>query len=113
MKPIKFLSPIAKWVMRSGIILFALFYYVDVVRVIDLKSAMFYVSFAFVLFSATLFVGGFLRSASLTVVSALALAAIVGYQTVIFAKSGVDYNFAVFVIIGSVLLNFIAKGNNS
>ncbi len=112
MKPIKALIPVAEWLMRSGLLLFAVLYYLEIIEVKNFKSVMFYVSLGFVLFSFLLFIGGFLRKTSLTVISALVLILLTGYQAVIFVKAGVDYNFAVFVIIGALLFGFLAKGNN-
>jgi hypothetical protein len=111
MKPIKSLSPVAEWLMRSGIVLFAVLYYLEILEVKNFKSVMFYISLGFILFSFLLFVGGFLRKTSLTMISSIVLILLTGYQTVIFVKSGIDYNFAVFVIIGSVLFHFLANGN--
>ncbi len=113
MKPLKFLSPIAEWLMRSGILLFVILYYVNVIKVMNFSSVMFWVSLGFLIFSVLLFTGGFLRKTPLTVISALVLTLLTGYQAFIFLKSGIDYNFTVFIIIGSVFVHFLAKGNNS
>jgi hypothetical protein len=113
MKPIRFLSPVAEWLMRSGILFFVIFYYLKVIKVMNFSSVMFWVSLGFLIFSVLLFTGGFLRKTPLTVISALVLTLLTGYQAFIFVKSGIDYNFAVFVILGSVFVHFLAKGNNS
>ena len=113
MKPIKFLSPIAEWLMRSGILLFVILYYVGIVKAMNFSSVMFWISLGYLVFSVLLFTGGFLRKTPLTVISALVLAILTGYQAFIFMKSGIDYNFTVFVILGSVLVHFLARGNNS
>lgn len=113
MKPLKFLAPVAEWLMRSGVLLFVILYYIKVIKVMNFSSVMFWVSLGFLIFSALLFTGGFLRKTPLTVISALVLTLLTGYQAFIFVKSGIDYNFAVFVILGSVSFHFLAKGNNS
>ena len=113
MKPLKFLAPVAEWLMRSSVLLFVIFYYVKVIKVMNFSSVMFWISLGFLIFSVLLFTGGFLRKTPLTVVSALVLTLLTGYQTFIFVKAGIDYNVAVFVILGSVFVNFLAKGNNS
>jgi hypothetical protein len=112
MKPIKSLTPVAEWLMRSGIVLFAVLYYFEILEIKNFKSVMFYISLGYILFAILLFIGGFLRKTPLTLISSLALILFTGYQTFIFVKSGIDYNFAVFVIIGSSLFHFLAKGNN-
>jgi hypothetical protein len=113
MKPIKLLSPVAEWLMRSGIVLFALLYYLEILEVKNFKSVMFYISLGFMLFGFLLFIGGFIRKTPITIISSFALIILTGYQAVICIKSGIDYNFAVFVIIGSILFHFLAKGNNN
>lgn len=111
MKPLKFLSPVAEWLMRSGVMLFVIFYYVKVIKVMNLSSVMFWVSFGFLIFSVLLFTGGILRKTPLTVVSALVLTLLTGYQVFVHINSGIDYTFAFFVIIGSVFIHFLARGN--
>jgi hypothetical protein len=113
MKPIKFLEPVSEWLMRSSVLLFAVLYYLSVIRVMNFSSVMFWISLGFFVFSILLFTGGFLRKTPLTVISAFALTLLVGYQSVIVIQAGVGYNFAVFVILGSILIHFIARGNNT
>jgi hypothetical protein len=99
--------------MRSSVLLFAVLYYLSVIRVMNFSSVMFWISLGFFVFSILLFTGGFLRKTPLTVISAFALTLLVGYQSVIVIQAGVGYNFAVFVILGSILIHFIARGNNT
>jgi hypothetical protein len=113
MKPLKFLAPFSEWLMRSGVLLFVILYYLKVIRGMNFDSMMFWLSIGFLIFSILLFVGGFLRNTTLTVVSALILTILTGYQAAIFVKLGIDYNFAVFVVLGSVLVHFLSKGNNN
>jgi hypothetical protein len=113
MKPLKFLAPASDWLMRLSILLFAVLYYLNVIQVMNFRSVMFWISLGFFIFSILLFTGGFLRKTPLTVISAFALILLVGYQSVIIIQSGLGYNFAVFIILGSVLFHFLSKGNNS
>jgi len=96
MKPIKSLSPVAEWLMRSGIVLFAVLYYLEILEVKNFKSVMFYISLGFILFSFLLFVGGFLRKTSLTMISSddfvdLALSEVLIEETVVSQKTLVGY----------------------
>jgi hypothetical protein len=109
------LDPVSNWLMYCGILLFAILYYLDIVKVLNYNSTMFWVSLSFIVCSGLLFAGGLLRQNGLILWSAIVLTLLTGYQAVIFGRAGIDYNFAVFVIMGSVLVHFIvkAKANTS
>lgn len=108
MKKIKVPSLLADWLMRLAVLLFSWFYYGQVLKVMNLSSVMFYFSVVFVLFSALLVLGGFFRRRLLTLVPALVLTLLTGYQTVIFVQAGLDYNFAVFLLLGAVLVRLLS-----
>jgi hypothetical protein len=84
-------------------------YYSDSFLVMNFQSVMFFVSAAFLLFSILLFAGGFFRNPGLSQWPALGLILLTGYQAFVFGRAGIDYNFAVFVLLGSVLLAFLTK----
>ena len=72
---------------------------------------MFWVALLFILFAALLVVGGFLSKSWLTRLSAIVLIFVTGYLTVINISNGVDYNFSIFVMMGSISLLFAVIGN--
>lgn len=112
MKPIKSLSTFSAWLMRLAVLFFSVSYYLKNLEVVNFHSVIFYVSSGYVVFSVLLFAGGFLRNQSLTVISALILTLLTGYQSVIFIKAGIDYNLAVFVILGSITVHFLSSDKN-
>ena len=112
MRPPNTLTLLSEWLMRSGILLFALFYYGKNVWPANPGIVMFYVSAAYLLLSVLLFLGGFFLRSRLGNYAALGLLLITGYQTFIFMRAGLDYNFAVFVVLASVLFYFLVKGKS-
>ncbi len=111
MRPAKGLNPLANWLMRFAVVFFVLTSYWDTFTLFNFKSIMFYVAALYIIFSALLFIGGFLYRGGLTVFSSLILILVTGYQAFINLKSGFDYNFAVFVLIGSIFVYFLSVGN--
>jgi hypothetical protein len=103
------LSPLTGWLMRTSVLLFAFMYYADVLLVMNMQSVMFYVSAAFLLLSMLLFAAGFFRNRAFSQWPALGLVLLTGYQAFVFGRAGIDYNFAVFVLLGSVLLLFLTQ----
>lgn len=112
MKPIRTLKPLSVWLMRLAVLLFVFLAYYDTLTMFNMGSVMFYVSLIFLLFTILLFIGGFLKSGKLTVVSALILILVTGYQSFLVLKSGLDYNFALYVVLGSIFVYFLAHGNS-
>ncbi len=113
MKPIRFLAPVADWLMRAGVLLFVIFYYVNTVKAMNFSTILFWISLVFLIFSVLLFAGGFVKSSNLTVTSALVLTVLAGYQLFNLIDGGINYNFTVFVLLSAVFVRFWAKGNNS
>ena len=111
MKPLKGLLPLSSWIMRLSIVFFALTRYGNTVLHFNIQSVMFYVSILFVVFSFLLFIGGFLAKNTFTVISALVLVLVTGYHAFLNLGSKLNYNFAIFVLVGSVCLYFLSSGN--
>ena len=110
MKPIKFLFPFAIWLFRIAILLFALTVYFETFKAFNFSSMSFYIALLFIIFSLLLFVGGFFADAKLTVISALILCLVCGYQ-IIMLRTAFDYNLAVYIVLGSILFYFLTAGN--
>jgi len=79
--------------------------------VFNTQSVMFWVALLFILVAALLLVGGFLHNSWLTRLSGIVLVFIAGYLVLINLRNGVDYNFSVFVMTGSISLLFAFIGN--
>jgi len=111
MRPFKQLFPFSGWLMRFAVVFFVLTTYWKTFTFFNLQSVMFYVAAIFVIFSFLLFVGGFLYKGRLTVLSSLILILVTGYHAFLNLESKLDHNFAVYVILGSVLVYFLTTGN--
>ncbi|MCK5838781.1 MAG: hypothetical protein KAG99_02985 [Bacteroidales bacterium] len=111
MNPIKFFHPISTWLMRIGIVLFALVNYFYVLQALNMRSIVFYIAFVSILFSVLLFVGGFFRKPTLTIVSSIFLILVAGYQIFTFLPIGLTNNFAICLLTGAIAFYFLANGN--
>ncbi len=69
MEPIKSFVPLAKWLLRVALLVFAYVVYYENVMAFDFSSKYFYISLAMIVMTILLFFGGFLSSATLTVIS--------------------------------------------
>jgi len=111
MKPFKILFNFSTWLMRLAVLFFVITRYWESFTLFNFKSVLFYVSLVFILFGILLFIGGFLKKERLTVMSSLILILVTGYHAFLNLQSGIDYNFAVFVILGSIFFYFLSAGN--
>lgn len=105
------LRTITLWLMRSGILLYAVTRYYKGVLEFNTESVMFWVEATYVASAIMLFIGGFMQKSWVTVSSAVIMVFVTGYLAVVNIRNGIDYNFAVFVIVGSVVLFFAVTGN--
>jgi hypothetical protein len=97
--------------MRLGIALFAVTRFYSTVLLFNTQSIMFWVGLLFILFSFLLLLGGFLSKSWLTRFSAVVLVFVTGYLAIINITNGIDYNFSVFILTGSISLFFALIGN--
>lgn len=105
------LRTITLWLMRAGLLLYAVTrYYKNILEFIT-ESVMFWVEAIYVASAILLFTGGFMKKSWITVSSAVIMVFITGYLAVSTVRLPIDYNFAVFVIVGSVVLFFAVAGN--
>ncbi|MFO8234884.1 MAG: hypothetical protein R6U04_05745 [Bacteroidales bacterium] len=112
MKAVKQLQPLSIWLMRLAAALFILLAYFDTFAALKLSSITFYISTVFMIFGILLFIGGFLKNSTLTVISSAVLILATGYHAFLNLQSAFDYNFGVYVILGSLFVYFLAHGNS-
>ena len=82
MQPIKALQPVSVWLMRTGLILFAYDEYFRTFSKFHLSKVEFYIAALFLIFSAIIFVAGFIKKASLTVISGFIITLISIYNVI-------------------------------
>ena len=113
MKPLKSITPLAMWLMRIAVLLFVYQAFFESINTLNFKVLEFYISAAFTVFSLLLFVGGFLKTSSLTVLSALCLFILSVYKIVDISSAGLGLTLAMFGLFATISLFFIAAGNKT
>ncbi len=111
MKPVKSLEPTAKWLLRIGVLLFVVAHYWDIFKKFEINSIHSLLILLFFLFGTLLFIGGFRKNASLTVVSGLLVFAISAYYIIRGFAGVFDQDLLLYIFPASVGLFFFSKGN--
>lgn len=109
MKPIKSLLPLSIWLMRIGLLLFAYTQYFDTIKDFNYESLNFYIALLFGIFSAIIFITGFVSKPTLTVVSGLVLAVISIYNLVKLFDSGITSSLSIFILITGISIYFLSN----
>lgn len=115
MKPIKTFALIASWSLRISILLFMIAMYWGDFKNINFQHLTAYtlIVFVFCLFGILLFIGGFQKNASLTVISAIVVFLIAIYFLVTtYSGSILNINFLIYIFPFSIALYFVSNGNN-
>lgn len=111
MKPVKSLVPIAKWLLRVAAI--GIVYksgHFDTVLTLSFKGISYFFSLAFAVLVILLFIGGFLRSSNLTVLSGLFL--LVVSLIVLFVQIGFSVPGLLSILpLATIGFYFMARGN--
>lgn len=107
----KGLYPVALWLVRLTILLLVYVYFFSTFKTFNLKSIDFFVALAYCLFAVLLFVGGFLSSSTLTIVSGWVIFGVSVYEIVANVNSGLSANNAFFAFFAAVALLFATAGN--
>ena len=96
MKPIKILYPFSIWLLRISMLVFAYFVFFNEVKVFNFDTVNFYKATIFCLSAIALFVGGFLSKPTATVLAAIFIFLISGFQ-IIKDWTAVDANILAFL----------------
>lgn len=102
---------VSLWLMRLSIALYAFTRFFNTLILFNTQSIMFWVALLFILFAGLLLIGGFLPKSWLTRLAAVVIIFVTGYLSVINISNGIDFNFSVFVMTGSISLLFALIGN--
>lgn len=71
MRPVKSMVPLAKWLLRIAVAAIVYLKYFDLAMVFSFKNLGCFVALAMVILAVLLIIGGFMKTAKLTVVSGL------------------------------------------
>jgi hypothetical protein len=116
MKPLKGILPVAMWLLRISVVIFAVTNFWPVIKTFSLNGVYYFAASAFLIFSVLLFLGGFTSKSTMTVFSALAL-----FLTSLYMLFDLYAGFSLhvfltyfpFLFIASVALLFAATGNKT
>jgi hypothetical protein len=115
MKPLKNLEIVSLWLLRIGIVFLFIAMYGKKVDNLAFDNYRWVINMVYLLSSVLLFIGGFLRKSTLTIVSGLILAAISVYQIVPIVADGkisfFDPTLFQFLTLTGLGLLFASVGN--
>jgi hypothetical protein len=113
MKPIKNLEPMAKWILRFALLAFVVSFYFYDLKTFNFKDVFYLINLIYVSFCLLLFIGGFQKNASLTIVSAMFVSLISFYKSyLVFSGELLNSSFYSFVMLAAIGLFFTSKGNS-
>ncbi|MDY0285043.1 MAG: hypothetical protein WC151_04440 [Bacteroidales bacterium] len=111
MKPSKNLEPIALWVMRTAMLLYAFTSYFSVFKGFQLNDVSFWFALVNLVFCGLLFVAGFTHSHELTLWSALIMVIVSIFGVVMEFPNGITANLSLYLLTGGVAALFFSRGN--
>lgn len=113
MKPIKSFEPISKWLLRFAMLAYILCLYFNQIHSFDFKNIYYLINIFYIIFCALLFIGGFQKNATLTIVSGLFIFLISTYKAYTsYTGNFMDTSLYIFVLLAGVGLFFSSKGNS-
>lgn len=109
MQPIKALLPISVWLMRIGLLLFAYEEYFHRFSKFQLSKVEFYIAALFLIFSAIIFVTGFVKKTTLTVISGFIITFISIYNILNVVDRGLDVDLIINLLIAGIAVFFLSE----
>lgn len=111
MEPMKSAAPIANWMFRVSFLLYGILHNWNTFNTFEFDKQ-FVLGTLFMLLSVLLFIGGFLKTNTMTVLSALGLVCLSVSQIIISWNGDLSQVLAVQLLLVSVAFYFLASGNN-
>lgn len=108
MQPIKALMPVSIWLMRVGLLLYAYEEYFQRFSKFQLSKVEFYIAALFLIFSAIIFVTGFVKKATLTVISGFIITFISIYNILNVVDRGLDMELIINLLIAGIAIYFLS-----
>ena len=108
MQPIKALMPVSIWLMRIGLLLYAYEEYFHRLSKFQLSKVEFYIAALFLIFSAIIFVTGFVKKATLTVISGFIITFISIYNILNVVDRGLDMELIINLLIAGIAIYFLS-----
>lgn len=95
--------------MRIGLLVFAYTQYFETIKGFNYESLNFYMALLFGIFSALIFITGFVSKPTITVLSGLFLAVISIYNIVRLFDSGITSSLSIFLLIAGISIYFLSN----
>ncbi|PLW98121.1 MAG: hypothetical protein C0593_06495 [Marinilabiliales bacterium] len=112
MKPVRNAEPIAMWVLRIALLLYAFTYYFGTFKAFDFDSMSFWFALVILVFCGLVFIGGFgTRNNQLTLWSSLILLIMSVLQIVMEFPNGITPYLSLYILVAGVALLFLSRGN--
>lgn len=112
MQALKSAGPIANWLFRVSFLLYGVLSNWGTFNTFEFTSKSFILAVLFMILSVLLFVGGFLKTPTMTVLSALGLVCLSVSQIIISWNGDLSQVLAVQMLLVSVAFYFLATGNS-
>lgn len=111
MEPVKAFFPLTTWFLRIAILVLVYIIYFGTLRSPAWDSIDFWTAVGFAFFSMLLFIGGFMKKSTMTVLSALLLMLGCGYEIVMHYGFHKGKFVAIYFVLGALAMFFFANGN--
>jgi hypothetical protein len=111
MEPVRSLYALSTWLLRLALLVLVYIIFFTTLRSPDVNSLPFWIAAGFALFSMLLFVGGFMKKSSMTVISSLILMLGCIYKIVIYYAFDEGNFLAIYLVMGALSLFFFTNGN--
>ena len=113
MKPIKNLEPIAKWILRCAAVVYVFSLYYKSLQSFEFSNIHYLLNFIYCLFFVLLFIGGFQKGNTLTIISGIVVSLISVYKVYWeFNGSFLDTQLYVFLMLLGIGVFFTSRGNS-
>lgn len=111
MEPMQSAAPIANWMFRVSFLLYGVLSNWAIFNTFEFSSKPFILGTIFMILSILLFIGGFMKTNTMTVLSALGLVCLSVSHIIISWSGDISQVLAVQLLILSVAFYFLASGN--
>jgi len=112
MKPIKSIGPLAAWMLRLGMLLMIVAIVNPIIQQFDVGRIQHIVSAVLALFGILLFIGGFLKNSTLTMVSGIVIMILCGGLAYMANEFNIlNQNFTTYMLLGMMGFHFFVNGN--
>jgi len=112
MKPIKSIGPLAAWMLRLGVLLMIVAMVNPIIQQFDVGRIHHIISAVLALFGILLFVGGFFKTSTLTMISGIVIMLLCGYLAYTANEFSIlNRNFTTYLLLGMIGFHFFVNGN--